>query len=51
MTIVLIDSETNTNKGGYDLTSELQTLEALQNTLILIYCCEIYPCYIYISFM
>ena len=30
---------------GYDLTSEPQTLEALQNTFILIYRCKIYPCY------
>ena len=28
---------------GYDLTSESQTLEALQNVFILIYRCEIYP--------
>ena len=29
--------------GGYDLTSEPQTLEVLQNVFILIYRCEIYP--------
>ena len=34
----------------YDLTSEPQTLEALQNTSILIYRCEIYPYYVYILF-
>ena len=30
--------------------SEPQTLEALQNTFILIYRCAIYPCYVYILF-
>ena len=30
---------------GYDLTSEPQKLEALQNVFILICCCEIYPYY------
>ena len=34
----------------YDLTSEAQTLEALQNAFILIYRCNIYPCYAYILF-
>ena len=29
----------------YDATSELQTLEALQNAFILIYRCKIYPYY------
>ena len=33
---------------GYDLTSELQSLKALQNAFILNYCCEIYPYYVYI---
>ena len=35
---------------GYDLTSVPQTLEALQNTFILIYRCEICPYYAYILF-
>ena len=34
---------------GYDLTSEPQPLEALQNAFILIYRCEIYP-YVHILF-
>ena len=35
----------NKATGGYDLTSESKTLEALQNTFILIYRCKIYPFY------
>ena len=34
---------------GYDLTSEPQTLEALQNAFILIYRCNIDPCYLHIE--
>ena len=52
-TIVIIDNDkalVNQRNEGYDLTSELQTLEALQNAFILIYCCEIYPYYGYILF-
>ena len=33
---------------GYNLISEPQTLEALQNAFILTYCCKIYPYYAYI---
>ena len=36
---------------GYNLTSERQTLEALQNAFILIYRCEIYPYYVYTLFI
>ena len=32
----------------YNLTSKPQTLEALQNAFILIYCCEIYAYYVYV---
>ena len=35
---------------GYDLTSEPQTLETLENTFILICQCKIYPCYSHIHF-
>ena len=34
----------------YDLTSEPETLDVLQNAYILIYCCEIYPYNAYILF-
>ena len=33
---------------GYNCTSEPHTLEALQNAVILIYRCKIYPYYVYI---
>ena len=38
----------NQRNEGYDLTSEPQTLEALQNVFILIYGCETCPYYVYI---
>ena len=38
------------NSNIYDLASEPQTVEPLQNVFILIYRCEIYPCYAYILF-
>ena len=49
--IVITDSEKaqlNQRNEGYDLTNEPQTLEALQNSFILISWCEIYPYYGYI---
>ena len=52
-TIVIIDGNealVNQCNEGYDSTSELQTLEALQNVFILIYRCEIFPYYVYILF-
>ena len=36
---------------GYDLNSEPQTLEALQNAFILIYRCDIYPYIMYIFYL
>ena len=40
----------NQHNERYDLTSEPQTLEALQNAFILIYCCDTYPYFGYILF-
>ena len=36
---------------GYDLTSEPQTLEALQNAFILTYCCEFIHIIMYIFYL
>ena len=50
-TIVSINSDkavVNQLNEEYDLTSEPQTLETLQNAFILIYRCEIYPYYAHI---
>ena len=52
-TIVIINSDIvliNHAMRGYDLTSVPQTLEALQNTFIVIYRCEICPYYACILF-
>ena len=53
VTIVIIDCDkalVNQRNELYDLTSEPQTLEALQNAFILIYCCDIFPYFGYILF-